>query len=138
MLLKPLDFIQIYGENRFSNSFITSRTENIHSLLYIDYPQTDSLNLCLKNSSIIRCEDKICLQINSTNIDCLPIDENIISNELIITLDSTNNMQSLIANDIPLANKQNNFRYRPWNFVLFCIIAVGIFSTVSFKIKTFL
>jgi len=87
----------------------------------------------MNNSSIIRCKNKICLQINSTEINCLSIDENLISNEL-KPLDNINSdIQSLIDDDIysQLKNKRKKYRYIPTNTILFCIIILGVLVTVS-------
>jgi hypothetical protein len=87
----------------------------------------------MNNSSIIRCKNEICLQINSTEINCLSINENLISNEL-KSLDNINSdIQSLIDDDIysQLTNKRKKHRYIPTNTILFCIIILGVLVTVS-------
>jgi hypothetical protein len=92
----------------------------------------------MKNSSIIRCKDQICLQINSTEINCLSIDENLISNQLITSdnnnLDLQNEIQSLVDDDniaSQIANSRKKHYSRPSNTILFCIIILGILVTVS-------
>ncbi len=113
-----------------SDSFITSTKQNIRSFLFLDYQQTDLSNLCTNNS----CKNELCLQVNSTEINCLSIDENLTS----ITLDNMNSdlqndIESLIDDDIysQTANKRKISRYRPKNTILFSIIILGVLVTVS-------
>lgn len=106
--------------------------------MIIDRPQTESENLCLKNSQK-QCKDKLCLQINVTNINCLSIDDNIVTKELFIPIkDKTNSTianqsQMLAANPqvALVADSRSHYRYRPSNIMLFCIIILSIFVGVS-------
>jgi hypothetical protein len=133
--LKSLDFIQIYGKNRFSKRFLTSMKEQIHSFLFLHDSQTSSSNLCTENS----CKDQLCLQINSKEIKCLSIDENLISNlskNILSNIDDE--IQSLINTDIisQTSNQRKKYRYLPSNTILFCIIILGIFVTIlAFIVK---
>ncbi|CAF0778249.1 unnamed protein product [Rotaria sp. Silwood1] len=135
--LKSLDMIQLYGNDRFSNYFITSTRENIRSFLLIDYQSIALVNLCM-NYSTIRCKNKVCLQINSTEINCLSIDENIITKELIISTTNTKNStlqnetESLIYDNLISegANRRKHYRYRPSNTMLFCIIIFGVLAGI--------
>jgi len=95
----------------------------------------------MQNSSIIRCKDKICLQINSTEVNCLSIDENIISNELItsdnINSDLQSDIQTLVADDSvsKIANQRKKYHYRLSNTILFCFITLGVLLTVSINFR---
>ncbi|CAF0807202.1 unnamed protein product [Rotaria sordida] len=135
--LQSLDIIQLYGNNRFSNNFITSTREHIRSFLPIDNQPVASVNLC-ENYSKTRCENKLCLQINSTEINCLSIDENIITKQLITSTTSTTSStiqsetQSVTYNDhiTEAADQRKNYRYRPRNTILFLIIAFTILAAI--------
>ncbi|CAF2446070.1 unnamed protein product [Rotaria sp. Silwood2] len=135
--LKSLDMIQIYGNNRFSNNSITSTQEDIRSFLLIDQQPIASVNLCM-NYSKKRCENKLCLQINSIEINCLSIDENIITKELITSTTNTTNStlqnetQSFIYDDhiSETENRRKHYRYRPSNTMLIIIIMVGALAGI--------
>ena len=112
--------------------------EKIRSFINLYYLKNDSPNLCLQDNFLTRCKDKICLQINSTEVNCLSIDEKIRSSQLSIAEDSysdlTNDKQSSVDVTNTISEKTNpnkNDRYRPTNTMLFGIMFLGIFAIVS-------
>ena len=106
---------------RFVKIFITSAKESIRSLLKIDYPQIDSISLCL--------------QINSTSIHCLSVDEKLLADKFSITPNAIDDDQ-LLNNGDPSSsqtNRKTHFYYRPRNTILFIIIIIALIAVVSRK-----
>jgi hypothetical protein len=133
--IKSLDVIQLYGKHRFSKDSITSTRDNIRSFLLIDHQQTDLSNLCTKYSTT-RCANKVCLQINSTEVNCLSIDETIVPAASIAHSGnsiSQDGIQLLGGGDMisEVANQRKTYRNRPSNTILFCIIFTTVLIVVS-------
>lgn len=115
---------------------ITSTKEKIHSFLKIENLQINSMNLCLQKSIQEQCQNRICLQINSTNVKCLSTDEKLLANQFSIPSNFIDDVQSLVNNEPSsnTANQTSHFRYRPRNTILFFIIAIALIALVSRKI----
>jgi hypothetical protein len=133
--IKSLDSIQLYGKHRFSKDSIASTRDNIRSFLLIDHQQTDLSNLCMKYSTT-RCIKKVCLQINSTEVDCLSIDEIVVSAAPIThigNLISQDASQLLGEGDIisEVANQRKTYRNKPSNIILSCIVFTTVLIVVS-------
>lgn len=130
--------IRVYGKKRFADNVIPATQQIIRSFLLIDHQTSNSADLCM-NSSQMRCPNKLCLQINSTSVNCLTVDDNVVGKQFIIAtgnpMNSTlqNDIQSLVANDVnsQADNPKNKYRYRPRNTILFFIISFTIIAGVS-------
>ena len=78
------------------------------------------------------CKDRLCLQINSTNLNCLSIDATIVSATNSIV---ENALQSIVEYGLTSesTNQKKGNPYIPSNTILFCII-IGIFIIVVSRI----
>ncbi|CAF1522771.1 unnamed protein product [Adineta steineri] len=138
---KSLDFIRIYGKNRFSGESITSTHDQIRSFVFIDNQQTEGSDLCMKYSTA-RCKNyQLCLQINSINMTCLSIDGSFLSKQATTDIDNSMSQDALKLsvgdNSIsPVESQQKTHRYRPSNAILIGIITLGILVTIlAFFVK---
>ncbi|CAF1368182.1 unnamed protein product [Adineta ricciae] len=119
-----INVFQLYGTRRFTDTFMVPMETKIHSFLLLDHQQTDRFNLC-RTAIPARCPNQLCLQVNSTNTQCLSIDGERTS----YSPNESTKDDTTVATD---TSKPKSYRYRPTNTILFFIIAItcGIFVAI--------
>jgi len=85
------------------------------------------------NYSTTRCINEVCLQINSTEVKCLSIDDILISTAHIGNSISQDAIQLSGEGDMisEVTNQRKTYRNRPSNTILFCIVFTAVLIVVS-------
>jgi len=82
--------------------------------------------------STTRCIKKVCLQINSTEVDCLSIDEIVVSAASITHIGNSISQDARQGDIISeVANQRKTYRNKPSNIILVCIVFTTVLIVVS-------